>query len=182
MTDTLATTTSTWAIDPVHTTAEFAVKHLMISTVKGNFTDVAGTIVLDEADMANSTVELVIPTKSVDTRNEQRDAHLRSPDFFDADRVPTMTFRSRSVKPKGDNEYLVAGDLTIRDVTREVVLDVSDEGRNRDPWGGDRAAFAASTSIDRADFGLTWNQALETGGFVVSNKVKIQVDVQAVRA
>lgn len=181
MTDTL-TTTSTWAIDPAHTTAEFAVKHLMISTVKGSFADVAGTIVLDEADMANSKVDLTIPTKTIDTRSAQRDEHLRSADFFDAERVPAMTFRSKSVKPKGDNEYQVIGDLTIRDVTREVALEVSDEGRNRDPWGGTRAAFAASTSIDRDDFGLTWNQALETGGFVVSNTVKITVDVEAVRA
>ena len=181
MTDTM-TTTSTWAIDPAHTTAEFAVKHLMISTVKGRFADVSGTIVLDEADMSNSRVDLTIPTKSIDTRSEQRDAHLRSADFFDADRVPAITFTSKRVKAKGDNEYEVVGDLTIRDVTREVSLEVSDEGRNQDPWGGTRAGFAASTSIDRDDFGLTWNQALETGGFVVSNKVKITVDVEAVRA
>ena len=181
MTD-MMTTTSTWAIDPVHTTAEFAVKHLMISTVKGRFADVSGTIVLDESDMSNSVVSLSIPTKTIDTHSEQRDAHLRSADFFDADRVPAITFNSKRVKAKGDNEYEVTGDLTIRDVTREVTLEVSDEGRNQDPWGGTRAGFAASTSIDRADFGLTWNQALETGGFVVSNKVKISVDVEAVRA
>ena len=181
MTD-MMTTTSTWAIDPVHTTAEFAVKHLMISTVKGRFADVSGTIVLDESDMSNSVVNLSIPTKTIDTHSEQRDAHLRSADFFDADRVPAITFNSKRVKAKGDNEYEVTGDLTIRDVTREVTLEVSDEGRNQDPWGGTRAGFVASTSIDRADFGLTWNQALETGGFVVSNKVKISVDVEAVRA
>lgn len=176
------TTTSTWAIDPAHTNAEFAVKHMMIATVKGHFADVTGTISLDEADVANSKVEVSIPAATIDTRMAQRDAHLRSPDFFNTDEFPAITFRSTEVTPRGDGHFDVRGDLTIKDVTREVSLLVSDEGRGRDPWGNDKAGFSASTSIDRADFGLTWNQALETGGFIVGNQVKIQLDVEAVRA
>jgi polyisoprenoid-binding protein YceI len=176
------TTSSTWSIDPAHTNAEFAVKHMMLSTVKGHFADVSGTIVLDAAQPENCKVEVSIPTATIDTRSKQRDDHLRSADFFATDEFPVMKFTSREVRPLSDNEFEVAGDLTIRDTTREVLLMVNEEGRGRDPWGNEKVAFSASTAIDRRDFGLTWNAALEAGGVLVGEKVKIQLDVQAVRA
>ena len=172
---------TTWTIDPAHTTVEFSVKHLMISTVRGHFGAVTGTIVLDEQDPAASTVTAEIDVTSIDTRQEQRDAHLRSPDFFDVETFPSIRFQSTRIQRDGDH-YDVVGQLTIRDVTREVVLHTSDEGRGGDPWGGQRAAFSATTKIDRRDFGLEWNQALETGGVLVGNDIKISLEVQAVKA
>ena len=181
---TAATTphTSTWAIDPAHTDVGFAVKHLMISTVRGRFGSVRGTIRLDEADLAGSSVEVEIDAASIDTRQEQRDAHLRSADFFDVEQFPLITFRSRAVEAAGEGRFKVAGALTMHGVTREVVLDATDEGRGVDPWGNQKAAFTAEARIDRRDFGLGWNQALETGGVLVANEIRITLDVQAVRA
>lgn len=174
--------TTTWQIDPAHTDVGFAVKHMMISTVKGRFADVSGTVIIDEADPAGSSVDVTIGAGSVDTRQEQRDAHLRSADFFDVEKYPTLTFRSRRVESVGKGELRVVGDLTIRDVTREVVLETSDEGRGGDPWGQQRAGFSAKTVIDRRDFGLTWNTALETGGILVGNDIRISLEVEAVKA
>jgi polyisoprenoid-binding protein YceI len=174
-------TQTTWQIDPAHTEVGFSVKHLMISTVRGRFAGVQGTIVLDEVNPANSSAEVEIDAATIDTRAAQRDAHLRSADFFEVERYPTITFRSARVERVGDDRYRIVGDLTIRGVTREVVLDATDEGRGRDPWGGDRLGFSATTTIDRSDFGLTWNQALETGGVLVSNEIKISIDVEAVK-
>jgi polyisoprenoid-binding protein YceI len=176
-----STTTSTWTIDPAHTTVEFSVKHLMISTVRGHFGAVTGTVVLDEQNPLASTVTAEIDVTSIDTRQEQRDAHLRSADFFDVEQFPSIRFQSTRIERDGDH-FDVHGQLTIRDVTREVVLHTSDEGRGGDPWGGQRAAFSATTRIDRRDYGLTWNQALETGGVVVGNEIKISLEVQAVKA
>lgn len=172
---------ATWTIDPAHTEVGFAVKHLMISTVRGRFASVSGTILLDETHPANSSVRVAIDASSIDTRQEQRDAHLRSADFFDADTHPTIDFASRSVERAGDG-LRITGDLTIRGVTREVTFDATDEGRGTDPWGNAKAAFSARTKLDRRDFGLTWNQALETGGVLVSNDIIVSLDVQAVRA
>ncbi len=172
---------STWQIDPAHTGVEFAVRHMMISTVKGRFGDVSGTIVLDEDDIAGSSVEVEIGVASIDTRQEQRDDHLRSADFFDVENHPKITFRSRRVEPQGDGKFRVIGDLTIRGVTKEVVLEATDEGRGKDPWGNEKSAFSAQTVIDRRDFGLTWNAALETGGVLVGNEVKISLEVQAAK-
>ena len=177
-----ASTTTTWTIDPAHTEVGFSVKHLMISTVRGRFADVRGTIQLAGDDVTQASVEAEIATASIDTRQEQRDTHLRSADFFEVEKYPTITFRSTRVERIKNDRYRIVGDLTIRGVTREVVLEGSDEGRGRDPWGGDRLAFSATTAIDRRDFGLTWNQALETGGVLVSNEIKISIDVQAVKA
>lgn len=174
-------TTTTWQIDPSHTDVGFSVKHLMISTVRGRFPGVRGTIVTDESDFMQSFAEVEIDVATIDTRQEQRDAHLRSADFFEVEKFPTMAFRTRRVENVKDNRYRIVGNLTIRDVTREIVLDATDEGRGRDPWGGERRAFSASTTIDRRDFGLGWNQALETGGVLVSNELKISIDVQAVK-
>jgi polyisoprenoid-binding protein YceI len=175
-------TTGTYRIDAAHTEVGFEVKHLMISTVRGRFGAVNGTIDLNEAEPYRSSVEVEIDAASIDTRQEQRDAHLRSADFFDVQRFPAITFRSTKVDSPSLGRYVVRGDLTVRDVTREVALEVTDEGRGTDPWGGERAGFSASTKIDRRDFGLTWNQALETGGVLVGNEIKIVLDVQAVRA
>jgi polyisoprenoid-binding protein YceI len=173
---------SIWQIDPAHTEVEFAVKHMMISTVRGRFADVSGTIALDEADLSGSSVEVELDVASIDTRQEDRDAHLRSADFFDVENHPKITFRSRRVEAAGDGRFRVVGDLTIRDQTREVVLEGADEGRATDPWGNRKAGFTAQTSIDRRDFGLTWNSALETGGVLVGNEIKITLDVQAAKA
>lgn len=173
--------TAAWTIDPAHTEVGFEVKHLMISKVRGRFAGVTGSIVLDEGDLARSSVTAEIDAASIDTRSEQRDAHLRSADFFDVEQFPTLSFRSTKVARAG-NGLEVAGDLTIHGVTRPVVLAVQDEGRGKDPWGGDRAAFSASVVIDRRDFGLTWNQALETGGVLVANEIRVTLEVQAVRA
>ena len=173
---------SSWQIDPAHSHVEFAVRHLMISTVKGAFGDVRGTVWVDESDVGTVLVDITIKVASIDTRQEQRDAHLRSADFFDAARFPTITFRSRVVEGSHqDSEFRLVGDLTIRDVTREIVLEVLSEGRLTDPWVAERAGFSAHGRIDRTDFGLTWNQALEAGGVVVGNEVKISIEVELLR-
>jgi polyisoprenoid-binding protein YceI len=172
---------TTWTIDPAHSHIEFAIRHLMISTVKGRFGDVQGTVLLDDGDLSRSRVEVTIPVASIDTRVAQRDDHLRSGDFFEVERFPHITFTSRRVEPAGDG-LRITGDLTIRDVTREVALDVTSEGRGGDPWGGQRAGFSAATKIKREEFGLTYNQALETGGVLLGDDVKISIEVELLKA
>jgi polyisoprenoid-binding protein YceI len=172
--------TTTWTIDNSHTLAEFSVRHLMISTVKGRFGEVSGKVVADDADPSRAQIEATINVASIDTREAQRDAHLRSADFFDAENFPTLTFRGTRVEKAGDG-LKVTGDLTIRGTTREVVLDVTSEGRVKDPWGGERAGYSATTKIKRSDFGLTWNMALETGGVVVGDEIKIALEVELVK-
>lgn len=169
-----------WTIDAAHSHVEFSVRHLMIATVKGRFANVEGTIVLDERDPTRSDVDVTIDAASIDTRVAQRDEHLRSADFFDVARHPSLVFKSRRVERQGD-DLKVVGDLTIRDVTREVTLDVTSQGQQTDPWGGQRAGFEATGRIKRSDFGLTWNQTLETGGVVVGDDVKIAIDIELVR-
>lgn len=183
--DGTASATTTWNFDPAHSIIEFAAKHMMITTVKGRFTEMRGALQIDEAHPERSSVEAEFDTASLDTRAAQRDDHLRSADFLDVANFPTMTFRSKRVegaRMEPGASFRVVGDLTIRDVTREVTLDAVFEGSGRDPWGGDRVSFAAEAKIDRRDFGLTWNTALEAGGVLVSNDIKIQLEVQAVRA
>ena len=180
-----AAATSTWNIDPTHSLVEFSAKHMMITTVKGRFGEVKGTLVVDEASPDRSSVEVEIATASIDTRTEQRDAHLRSADFLDVENHPTLVFRSRRIEGAANregDEFRVVGDLTIRGTTREVTLDASYDGRGTDPWGGERVSFSARTRIDRRDFGLVWNQGLETGGILVSNEIRIEIELQAVRA
>lgn len=172
--------TRTVSIDTSHSSVGFAVRHLMISKVRGTFARWQGTITLDD-DLARSSVEVKIEAASIDTKDEKRDAHLRSADFFDADTYPRMTFASKRVEVVGPRLH-VTGDLTIRGTTREVVLRVEQLGLAKDPWGNQRAAFSASTSIDRKDFGLHWNQVLEAGGVMVGDKVEITLDVEAVQA
>jgi polyisoprenoid-binding protein YceI len=169
-----------WTLDTTHSNVEFSVRHLMIATVKGRFADVQGTVIIDESDPTASEIDVTIAAASIDTRVAQRDDHLRSPDFFDVARFPTLRFTSRKVARRGDG-LKVTGDLTLRGITREVVLDVSEQGRQSDPWGGQRAGFEARGTIHRSDFGLTWNQALETGGVVVGDEVKIAIDAELIR-
>ena len=176
-----ATTKTTWKLDPSHTLVEFSAKHLMITTVKGRITDVEGTIVMDEKNPRNSSVEATLKAVSIDTRTEQRDQHLRSADFLNAELFPEIKFRSTKIEGDKDS-FKLTGDLTIRDVTRPITLDIRFEGKQTDPWGGERIGFSGSGKIDRRDFGLTWNQALETGGVVVGNDVKINLEVEAVKA
>ena len=181
MTTATHTKTSTWTIDPTHSIAEFAVKHLVVTTVKGRFRDLEGTIEIDEAQPENSSVEAKIAVASVDTNVEDRDKHLRSDDFFNAEQFPYLTFRSTRIERLGEERFKLIGELTIRDVTKEVDLDGEYEGQIADPWGNQRAAFTATTQISRKEFGIRWNQALETGGAVVGDNVKITLHLEAVR-
>ena len=171
------TSTQTWALDAAHSNVEFAVKHLMIAKVKGRFSQVSGNLTADPANPADFKLEVEIDAASIDTRQEQRDAHLRSGDFFDAETYPTITFSGKKIEGDGD-EFRLTGDLTIKGMTREITLDVTNEGRATDPWGGSRIGFSARGKIDRRDFGLTWNQALEAGGVLVGDEIKISVDAE----
>jgi polyisoprenoid-binding protein YceI len=178
-----ATTARTiWTIDPTHSQVEFAVRHLMISTVRGRFGGVKGTVISDDSDLSSAQVEVVIDANSIDTREAQRDAHLKSADFFDAAKFPELTFTSTRVTDVRGGQFKLVGDLTLHGVTREVTLDVTSEGRGKDPWGGERAGYSATTKIRRSDFGLTWNQVLETGGIAVGDEVKISLDLEVVKA
>ncbi len=173
-------TPSTWDIDTVHSSVGFTVRHLVISKVHGRFARWSGTLALDDARPERSRVEARIEAASIDTHEPQRDAHLRSADFLDAERHPEITFHSTATTRAGDGRFELAGDLTIAGVTRPVRLEVEALGRAKDPWGGERAGFSARTTIDRSDFGLVWNQALEAGGVVVGDKVEITIEVEAV--
>jgi polyisoprenoid-binding protein YceI len=169
-----------WDIDRSHSSVEFAVRHLMVSKVRGRFGEFSGTLHIGEAP-EESSVEVVIEATSIDTRDGGRDEHLRSADFLDVAGHPTLTFRSTAVRGR-DERWQVDGELTIRGVTRPVTLDVTLEGVVRSPWGKQVASFTASTEVDREDFGLTWNQALETGGVLVGRKVRIELSVEAILA
>jgi polyisoprenoid-binding protein YceI len=169
-----------WKLDPTHSTVEFSAKHLMITTVKGRIADVEGIIYTNEKDSKNSSVEAILKATSIDTRTDQRDQHLRSADFLNVEKYPEIKFRSARIDG-GREEFKLTGDLTIRDVTKEITLNVRFEGQAKDPWGGERVGFSATGKIDRRDFGLTWNQVLETGGVVVGNEIKIELEVQAVK-
>jgi polyisoprenoid-binding protein YceI len=170
-----------WNIDTVHSHLEFSVRHLMISKVKGTFRKWTGAIWADDANPANSKVEVTIDAASVDTREPDRDTHLRSGDFFDAAQYPTLTFTSTRVEKISDEEYKVTGDLTIHGVTREVVLTAEHQGRGKDPWGGERMGFTAKTAIDRRDYGLKFNMPLDGGGVMVGDRVDLTCEVEAVR-
>ena len=177
--DTVARTT--WQIDPKHSLVEFSVKHMMFSTVKGRFGGVTGTITLDEADLSRASVDVEVDVSTIDTREEQRDGHLRSADFFDVEQYPTMTFMSTRVEDLGGDRFRLVGDLTIRGITREVSLDAVFNGRGTNPWGQTVAGYSATGEISRKDFGLEWNAVLETGGVLVSDAVKLTLEIQAVR-
>jgi polyisoprenoid-binding protein YceI len=179
----LQTTTTTWNLDPAHTVAEFKVKHMMISNVKGQFAKPTGKLTLDSSKHEYSKVEVSIEAASIETRDAQRDAHLKSADFLDAEKFPTLSFKSTRINAVRDGELTVEGDLTIHGETRKVTFAV--EGPTppaKDPWGNTRVAVLATTKINRKDFGLTWNAALETGGILVGEEVTITLDAQFVKA
>lgn len=168
-----------WELDTAHSLIEFSVKHMMVSTVKGRFTKHSGVLELDEQNPSASKVDVTIDVNSVYSGDEKRDAHLRSADFFDAETYPTITYKSKKVEEIGDEKFRITGDLTMHGVTKEVVLDASLEGQATNPWGKRVAAFSIHTSVNRKDFGLNWNVALETGGVLVSEKVNINIEAEA---
>jgi len=167
----------TYTLDVSHSSIGFVVKHLMVSKTRGTFPDFSGTVVIGE-DPTDSSVEVTVNVASVETRDEKRDGHLRSADFFDVEQYPTMTFRSTSVKPAG-REWLVDGELTVHGVTGPLQLTVAFEGAAATPWGGQAIGFSAKGDVNREDFGLTWNQALETGGVLVGKKATIEIEAEA---
>ncbi len=173
----------TWTIDPDHSNVGFKVRHLMVSNVKGSFDKHSGTVEIDDKDITKSNVTVTIEAASINTRVQKRDEHLRSADFFDVAKYPTISFVSRRVAKAGNDRLKVTGDLTIHGVTREVVLDVEGPtGESKDPWGNFRRGVSASTTINRKNFGLTWNKALETGGVVVGDDVNISLEIEMIKA
>jgi len=176
-------TVTTWKLDPAHSLAEFKIKHMMISNVKGRFTGLSGTLNLDETDYTHSTVEASIEVATVKTGDDQRDGHLKSADFFDAEKFPAITFKSTNIDSKGGADYEVTGDFTLHGVTKPVVFAVEDVSQpSKDPWGNQRIGLSATTKINRKDFGLTWNSALETGGVLVGEDVTISLEVQFIKS
>jgi polyisoprenoid-binding protein YceI len=178
------TGTSMWRLDPAHSSVEFSVKHMMMTTVRGRFKTVTATLTADEEHPEGCCVEAELDVASIDTGVADRDAHLRGPDFFDGANHPKIRFASRRLEGDFDKEgdrFRVIGDLTMRDQTLEVVIDCEFEGRGKDPWGKERAGFSGHTELDRREWGLRWNQAIETGGVLVANKVRIDVEVQFVK-
>jgi polyisoprenoid-binding protein YceI len=172
-----------WVIDTAHTQIDFSAKHMMIATVRGRFTKYSGSVQIDRQNPEKSVVDITIDAASIDTHEPNRDNHLRSADFFDVANYPTVTFKSRRVElPHGANSenFKVIGDLTIRGTTHEVTLDVTNEGSGKDPWGNMHYGFTAATTINRKDFGLTWNVALETGGWLVGDQIKISIATEVI--
>lgn len=172
---------STWVLDPSHTLIEFSVKHMIFSTVKGRFGKFTGEVTGDLADLTTGAFSVEIAADSVDSRDEQRDGHLRSADFFDVENHPTLAFKSDSITRKGEGSYVVEGGLTVRGITRPVTLDLVYEGSGNDPWGNEKAGFLITGSINRKDFGLLWNAALEAGGVLVGDQVKMEIHAQAMK-
>ena len=174
---------TTWKLDPAHSHAEFKVKHMMISNVKGSFSGLSGTLTEHATDATLSTIEASIDVNSISTGDAQRDAHLKSADFFDATQFQTMTFRSTKVQPNGDGGYNVTGDLKLHGQTRQQIFVVEGPtAPGKDPWGNTRIGLSATTRINRKDYGLSWNAALETGGILVGDDVNITIEAQFIRA
>jgi polyisoprenoid-binding protein YceI len=178
MTTATSSTTRTYQIDKAHSEAIFQVRHLL-SKVRGRFSDFEGSIEFDEQNPENSKVDFTVHTGSIDTNQPDRDAHLRSADFFSVDEFPTLTFKSTGITRRAENRYDVAGDLTMHGVTKRVVLPVEYLGKAKDPWGNDKVAFEGEITLNRKDYGLNWNAALETGGFLVGDEVRVNISIQA---
>ncbi len=170
-----------WQIDSAHSQVRFSVKHMMISKAHGAFQEFSGIVNLDDADLSKSDVEWTIQTASLTTHNEQRDQHLKSPDFFDAEKYPTITFKSAQVEAAGKGHYKVTGAVTMKGVTRTETFDVEAEGPSKDPWGNTRWGFTVTGNLDRKEYGLAWNVALETGGFMVGDVVKVELEVEVMQ-
>ena len=175
-------TTSTWNIDSAHSGVHFAVRHLVFAKVRGRFASFRGVVVADAEDLANARAEVEIDVASIDTGNADRDKHLRSADFLDVEQYPTIAFKSTRVELRGDGGYRVHGELEMHGVAREIVLETTFGGRATDPWGGERVAFEAVTSLERGDFGIQYNQVLEAGGVLIGDKVEISIEIEAVKA
>jgi polyisoprenoid-binding protein YceI len=176
-------TVTTWKLDPAHSVAEFKVKHMMISNVKGTFSGLSGSLQLDEADRTHSSVEASIDVSTIKTGDDQRDGHLKSADFFDVEKFPTLTFKSTNIDSTGGADYEVTGDLTIHGVTNPVIFAVEDVSEpSKDPWGNQRIGLSATTKINRKEFGLSWNSALEAGGLLVGETVTIMLEVQFIKS
>jgi len=174
---------ATYQIDPAHSSAQFSVRHMMITNVRGGFSSVKGTIEYDSENPSATTIKAEIDASSIKTLDDQRDAHLKSADFLDVEKYPVIAFTSKKIEKVGEGEYKVTGDLTIHGVTKEVVLNVEGpSAEGKDPWGNIRMGASATTRIKRSDFGLTWNAALETGGIMVGDELKIEIEVQAIKA
>ena len=173
---------STWEIDPAHTSVQFAVRHLMVSTVRGTFNKVSGTVTADDSDPTKSSVEATLDTASIDTRESKRDTHLKSQDFLDAAKFPTITFKSKKITKVADTQFAVTGDLTLHGVTKEVVLDVEGSPHEfKDPFGNTRLGGSAHTKIRRQDFGITWNKALDGGGVLVGDDIDVTIDIELIK-
>lgn len=170
-----------WVVDAVHSQATFSVRHMMISTVKGQFKVLSGSLNIDDQNLADSWVDAQVDASSIDTRDDNRDTHLKSADFFDAANYPTINFKSSKVEHVGDNEYKVTGDLSMHGVTKPVVFNVEYFGQGKDPYGRQKAGLSARAKVNRKDWGLNWNQALEAGGVLVSDDVKIEIDLAAIQ-
>lgn len=170
--------TADWNLDAVHSSVSFSVRHLVVSKVKGNFDKFSGTASFEEGKLADGSVEFTVDVTTIDTDNEKRDEHLKSADFFDAEKFPSMTFKSTKVTNVVDNKFKLEGDLTIKDVTKPVVFECEFNGTVVDPWGNTKAGFSAETTINRQDFNITWSKAIETGGLVVSDEVEIEIDTE----
>ncbi|HZS93207.1 MAG TPA: YceI family protein [Chloroflexota bacterium] len=175
-------TKTTWTFDPAHTQVEFSTKHMMVTTVRGHFADVSGKIVGDLEDPTDAQVEVEIKTASIDTRNQQREDHLKSADFLDVEKYPTITFKSKQIQQVSKNHFHVYGDLTIKGVTKEVELDAAVNGVGKTPYGQEIVGITAETVLTRQDWGLTWNVALESGGVLVGNTVKVLAEVEAIKS
>jgi polyisoprenoid-binding protein YceI len=175
-------TKTKWAIDADHSSVDFSIRHMMIANVKGTFHKFTASVEADVTDLTDAVIDFTVDISSIDTRNKDRDAHLVSADFFDIEKYPTMTFQSTTINKSGEGEYDVTGDLTIRGTTKPVTFSVTFEGQGKDPWGNEKVGFSAQGSINRADFGLTWNAALETGGVLVGDKVKVNLQIEASKA
>ncbi len=173
-------TTSTWDFDLAHSSVNFHVRHLMVSKVHGRFASWSGTLELDESDLTKSRLDVTIDAASVETKEAKRDEHLRSADFFEVEKYPHLTFKSTKIE-KSDDGYKLTGDLTIRGITKSVTLEVEGGETVKDPWGGTRTGFSAKTALSRKEFGLTWNVALEAGGFVVGDKIEITLEIEAIK-
>ncbi|WDL99554.1 YceI family protein [Alicyclobacillus sp. ALC3] len=175
-------TKTKWAVDTAHSSIDFAIRHMMVSKVKGTFHDFEATIDANPEDLTDATIEFTVAVNSVDTRNNDRDNHLRSADFFDVEHHPKMTFKATKIEKKSPGEYVITGDMTIRGTTQPETFTVTYEGSGKDPWGNEKVGFEVHGAISRSEYGLRWNQALETGGVLVADQVQITLDIQAAKA
>ena len=171
-----------WAIDPAHSSVDFSIRHMMIANVKGTFHDFSATVEADVSDLTTASIDFSVALSSIDTRNKDRDGHLLSADFFDVEKYPTMQFRSTSIEKTDVGEYNVTGELSLHGFTKTETFTVTFEGQGKDPWGNEKVGFSAQGTINRADYGLTWNSALETGGVLVGDKVKVNLQIEASKA